>query len=216
MGRINFITLWILMSVYSASGLFAQSEIYLIRHAQVELETPGWRSYKTAIAHKQTYNHSPIMAFDAADVLAKIDHYNSIDTVFVSPQSRARETAAKIFGNHVYYRVEPGLKELDYPVVRIPVLIMPTPVWLGLSRATWMMGLNNQQMPTLKEEMHELKIVADELIDYAERNQRTVVVAHGMVNRQLKKILKQRGWRVAENEGHKNLAVNKLVLQQND
>jgi hypothetical protein len=37
-----------------------------------------------------------------------------------------------------------------------------------------------------------------------------------MVNRQLKKILKQRGWRVAENEGHKNLAVNKLVLQQND
>jgi broad specificity phosphatase PhoE len=216
MGRLNFITLGLLVSVYSANGLFAQSEIYLIRHAQVELETPGWISYKTAIAHKQTYNHSPIMAFEATDVLAKIDHYNAIDTVFVSPQSRARETAAKIFGNHVHYRVEPGLKELDYPVVRIPVLIMPTPVWLGLSRATWMMGLNNQQMPTLKEEMHELKIVADELIDYAERNQRTVVVAHGMVNRQLKKILKQRGWRVAENEGHKNLAVNKLVLQQND
>lgn len=213
---INFITLWVLITVHSAGGLYAQSEIYLIRHAQVELDTPGWISYKTAIAHKQTYNQTPIVDFDADEVLAKIDHSNDIDTVFVSPQARARQTATQLFGSRVHYRVEPRLKELDYPVVRIPVLVMPTAVWLGISRVTWMMGLNNRQMPTLKEEMQELKIVADELIDFAGRNQRTVVVAHGMVNRQLKKILNRRGWRVAENEGHKNLAVNKLVLQQND
>lgn len=209
-------TLWIFMSGYSATGLFAQSEIYLIRHAQVDLDTPGWINYKAAIAHKQTYNQSPIMAFDADEVLAKIDHNNTIDTVFVSPQPRARETATQIFGNQVYYRVEPRLKELEYPVVRIPVIILPTAVWLGISRGTWMLGLNNRQLPTLKEEMQELGIVADELIAFAERNQRTVVVAHGMVNRQLKKILKRKGWRVAENEGHRNLAVNKLVLQQNN
>ena len=87
---------------------------------------------------------------------------------------------------------------------------------MGISRGTWMLGLNNQQLPTLNEEMEELKIVADDLTAFAERNQSTVVVAHGMVNRQLKKILKRRGWRVMENEGHKNLAVNKLVLQKND
>ena len=206
-------TLWIFISGYSANGLFAQSEIYLIRHAQVELDTPGWINNKTAIAHKQTYNQSPIMAFDADEVLAKIDHIEAIDTVFVSPQPRARETATQIFGNRVYYRIEPQLKELEYPVVRIPVLILPTAVWLGISRGTWMLGLNNRQLPTLKEEMQELEIVADELIAFAERNQRTVAVAHGMVNRQLKKILKRKGWRVMENEGHKNLAVNKLVLQ---
>ena len=209
---INFITLWVLMSVYSASGLYAQNEIYLIRHAQVELDTPGWIDYKAAIAHKQKYNQSPIMAFDADEVLAKIDHYDAIDTVFVSPQSRARETATQIFGSRVHYRVELQLKELEYPVVHIPVLILPKAVWLGISRGTWMLGLNNQQLPTLKVEMQELEIVADELISFAERNQRTVIVAHGMVNRQLKKILKRRGWRVMENEGHKNLAVNKLVL----
>ncbi len=205
-------TFWILISGYNAIGLFAQSEIYLIRHAQVDLDTPGWINYKAVIAHKQKYNQSPIMAFDADEVLAKIDHNNAIDTIFVSPQARARQTAAQMFGSRVHYRVEPRLKELDYPVVRIPVLIMPTPVWLGLSRATWMLGVNNREIPTLKEEMEELKIVADELISFAERNQRTVIVAHGMVNRQLKKILKRRGWRVMENEGHKNLAVNKLVL----
>lgn len=216
MGWLNFTTLGVLLSVYSAGGLYAQSEIYLIRHAQVDLDTPGWISYKTAIAHKQTYNQSPIVDFDADEVLAKIDHADDIDTIFVSPQARARQTATQLFGNRVHYRVEPRLKELDYPVVRIPALVLPTAVWLGLSRATWMMGLNNQQTPTLKEEMQELKIVADELVAFAGRNQRTVVVAHGMVNRQLKKILKRRGWRVTENEGHKNLAVNKLVLQQND
>ncbi len=209
-------TFWILISGYSATGLFAQSEIYLIRHAQVELETPGWINYKAAIAHKQTYNHSPIMAFDADEVLAKIDHNDAIDTVFVSPQPRARETATQIFGNQVFYRVEPRLKELDYPVVRIPVLLLPTAVWLGISRVTWMLGLNNRQMPTLKEEIQELELMADELTVFAGRNQRTVVVAHGMVNRQLKKILKRKGWHIIENEGHKNLAVNKLVLHKND
>ncbi len=216
MSWLNFIILWIFMSGCGATGLFAQSEIFLIRHAQVDLDTPGWINHKAAIAHKQMYNHSPIMAFDADEVLAKIDHSNTIDTVFVSPQSRTRETAEQIFGKRVYYIVEPRLKELEYPVVRIPVIILPTAVWLGISRVTWMIGLNNRQLPTLKEEMQELEIVAGELTAFAERNQRTVVVAHGMINRQLKKILKRKGWRVTENEGHKNLAVNKLVLQQND
>ena len=180
-------TFWILISGYSATGLFAQSEIYLIRHAQVDLVTAGWINYKAAIAHKQTYNQSPIMAFDADEVLGKIDHPNAIDTVFVSPQPRARETAEQIFGSSVFYRIEPRLKELEYPVVRIPVLILPTAVWLGISRVTWMIGLNNRQLPTLKEEMQELEIVAGELTAFAERNQRTVVVAHGMVNYSLDK-----------------------------
>ena len=216
MKRPYFIILCVLMSGSIGSGLFAQSEIYLIRHAQVDLDVPGWISYKAVIAHKQQYNQSPIVAFDADEVLAKIDHADAIDTVFVSPQLRARQTAKQIFGSRVYYRVEPRLKELEYPVLRIPVLRLPTAVWQGLSSTTWMIGINKGHVPTLKEDVKELNIVADELISFASRNQRTVVVAHGVVNWQLKKILKQKGWCVIKNEGHKNLAVNKLVFQQND
>lgn len=216
MDWLKFIIPGIMLWVFNTPGLYAQNEIYLIRHAKVNLSTPCWINYKMVIAHRQAYDQSPIVDIDAAEVLAKIDHFNEIDTVFVSPQMRARQTAIQIFGNRVHYHIDSGLKELDYPIVCIPLVIMPTPVWLGLSRATWMMGVNTQGIPTLKEEMEKLKIVADELIIYARRNQRTVVIAHGMVNRQLRKILKRSGWKVMHSEGHTNLAVNKLVFQQNN
>ncbi len=206
-----FIVLLSLLPGLQGTVLLAQDEIYLIRHAQVNIDKPGWTSSRNTNEYKKEYNRALIVPFDAEAVLAKIDSLETIDTVFVSPRSRAMQTALQLFGTRVHYRVEPSLKELDYPVVRWPVLRMPTGIWLGISRATWMLGINNRQKPHFKAEMERLDTFADELTAYAARHQRTVVVAHGMVNRQLKKILKRKGWKLIENDGHKNLAVNKLV-----
>ncbi|MDD3742086.1 MAG: hypothetical protein PHX54_00510, partial [Lentimicrobiaceae bacterium] len=97
MDWLKFIIPGIMLWVFNTPGLNAQNEIYLIRHAKVNLRTPGWINYKTVIVHRQAYDQSPIVDFDAAEVLAKIDLYNEIDTVFVSPQMRARQTAIQIF-----------------------------------------------------------------------------------------------------------------------
>lgn len=208
------ITILILTLGFYGTMVRAQDEIYLIRHAQVDIDKPGWTSSRMTNDYKKEYNQALIVPFDAEAVLEKIDSLETIDTVFVSPQSRAMQTALQLFGTKVHYRVEPSLKELDYPVVRWPVLRLPTSTWLGISRTTWMLGINNQQKPTFKNEMQRLEIFAGELTTFAARHQRIVVVAHGMVNRQLKKILKRKGWKLTENDGHKNLAVNKLVNQR--
>ena len=206
-----FFTILSLTLGFQGAMLRAQDEIYLIRHAQVNIDKPGCTSSHKTNHYKKEYNLALIIPFDAEAVLVKIDSLDTIDTVFLSPQSRAMQTALQLFGEQVHYRVEPSLKELDYPVVSWPVLRLPTSIWLGISRTTWMLGINNQQKPTFRNEMQRLEVFADELTAFAASHQRTVVVAHGMVNRQLKKILKQKGWRLVENDGHKNLAVNKLV-----
>ncbi len=208
-----FITILSLTPGFQGAMLLAQDEIYLIRHAEVNIDKPGWTSSRMTNDYKKEYNRALIIPFDAETVLEKIDSLETIDTVFVSPRSRAMQTALQLFGTRVHYRVEPSLKELDYPVVRWPVLRLPSGIWLGISRATWMLGINNRQKATFKNEMQRLEIFADELIAFSARHQRIVVVAHGMVNRQLKKILKRKGWRLVENDGHKNLAVNKLYSE---
>jgi broad specificity phosphatase PhoE len=73
-----------------------------------------------------------------------------------------------------------------------------------------MAGLNRGQITGYKERLDELNTFSDELVKFAYRNGQAVVVAHGMVNRELVKILKDRGWDYCENgkDGYGNLSVN--------
>ncbi|MCA1758208.1 MAG: histidine phosphatase family protein, partial [Bacteroidales bacterium] len=63
-----------------------------------------------------------------------------------------------------------------------------------------------------KDRLEELNVFADELIKFAHQNEFAVVVAHGMVNRELIKLLKRRGWEYCENgqDRYGNLSVNCL------
>jgi hypothetical protein len=63
-----------------------------------------------------------------------------------------------------------------------------------------------------KERLDKLNAFSDELIKFAHRNEMAVVIAHGMLNRELVKILKVRGWEFCKNGQDKygNLSVNCL------
>lgn len=187
------------------------SKIYLIRHAEVKIENPGWCNSNEASNYKKLYNATSIQGFNRKSVLHKIEKFETIDSIFSSPQLRAIETARLLFNNQVKLIINDNLREFDYPVLKWPVIKLPIKVWLSLSLITWMLGNKDDVKLSYTQKKRNLEIFSDEIINFAEINGVSVVIAHGMLNRELAKILKNKGWDFKDKEGYRNLSVNCLV-----
>lgn len=197
--------------IFLSLSSFAQHKIYLIRHANVDIEKPGWSNAKSAQIFKEEYNRSDIQEFDPELVLSKIDNTEKIDAIFCSPQLRAIQTAYILFDKQVIRRIDTNLMEFDYSVNRIPLIRLPVNTWLAMSRISWMIGNSISKKPTYRERKDNLEIFVDEIIEHAEKNGKSVVVAHGMLNRELIRILKKKGWTFENKDGFGNLSVNCLI-----
>jgi len=195
----------------------AVPKIFLIRHAEVNLGKPGWGTTRDAAQYKKEYNFAPVKRFAPDKILEKIDDFELIDTIFCSPQSRATETTKSIFSDRVTLVTDSALAEFDYPVIRFPVLQLPVKTWLLLSRASWSLNLNNREGAFYKQRKEELEVFSHNLVRFANHHGMVVVVAHGMVNRELIKILKKNGWRLCSPgyACYENLSVNCLKKELN-
>ena len=191
-------------------NVFAGSKIYIIRHAEVDVEKPGWCSSKKSFIYRENYNKAPVRTFDPETTLKKIDNSEEVDTVFCSPQLRAIQTALILFNNTVILNINDNLMELQYPVIKWPVIRMPARVWTATSLISWMAGINNDSIPTYRQRKQCLENYSQEFIDYAERHGECIIVAHGVVNRELIRILQKKGWKYKHKEGYRNLSVNCL------
>lgn len=202
----------LLLLFLTGKTALANPKIYLIRHATVDLKKPGWGTSKKSEQYKEAYNFAGIETFNPEKVLQKIENHENIDTVFCSPQPRALKTAEILFGSRAVLKIDTVLSELDYPVVQLPVLQLPVKGWLFLSRVTWMAGINRGKKTGYKDRLEELNAFSEELIKFAHRNGQAVVVAHGLVNRELVRLLKAGGWQFCENgkDRYGNLSVNCL------
>ncbi len=198
--------------IFLSVNIFAESKIYLIRHAEVQIESPGWCNSKKANDYKHEYDSANVRIFEPEKVLAKIGFAEQIDTVFCSPQTRAIQTAEILFKKQVVIKINDNLKELDYPVIRFPLIKLPLKVWLFISRVSWMTGINKEEKPSLRNRKTNLEKFSNELISYAETNGTCVIIAHGMVNRELIRILKKKGWKLGHKDGLENLSVNCLRI----
>lgn len=204
--------LFIPLAVFTGVPDQDNPRIYLIRHAKVDMEIYGWGSARKSGELKEMYNLTDIRDFDREKVLKKIREYAPPDTIYVSPQHRAVMTAEHIFDTTTFFRIDNRLVELDYSVLSTPVLRLPVKAWLFISRITWMAGANQSEKAAYNDRISELKEFSEELIFFAEHHGHAIVVAHGMVNRELIRILKKSGWHFCKNgrDGFGNLSVNCL------
>ncbi len=194
-----------------SADVSAESRIYLIRHAKVKIDNPGWSNARVAYNYREQYNINPVWAFDAEYVLNKINHHETIDTVFCSPQSRALQTAVLLFNKQVKLRINENLMEMNYPVIQFPLLKLPVRVWHTISLASWMSGINKHDVSIYKYRKQNLEDYSAEIVNYAEKHGKAVVVAHGILNSELIKILKKDGWKFEQKDGFRNLSVNCMV-----
>ena len=213
----NKVCVYLLFSFFffTSTGLASSGPtIYFIRHAEVNADNPGWSSSRNAYNYKEEYNRASIINFNPEPIRSKIRNYENVDTVFCSPQLRAIQTAAILFDtNHVVLNINDNLMELQYNVIRFPVIQMPARAWLTTSLIFWMAGINTGSLTSYEERKNSLEDFAGEIIDYAERHGECIIVAHGVVNREFIRILKKKGWKRDERGGNGNLSVNSLVKE---
>lgn len=186
-------------------------QIILIRHGNPKVDKKGWFSSKDAQEYSRLYDlveveriiQSPI-CFDS----------NLIDTLYSSNLVRAKNTAAQIKNDVVFLKSNAIFREFERDIFSFPILKMPLNFWLATSRLFWYAGIHSKSTESRKSAMIRVKKSADYLINRTEENGIVVLVAHGMFNGKLKKVLKKKGWENVLDTGKGYLSVKILAKRK--
>ncbi len=187
----------------------ASLEIFLIRHAPVDMKKPFLcSSLKAAKLHKK-YNELPIKNFNPEPVREILG--DGQFKIYTSTLPRAIETAGILFPNADTIRSSSLFNEYDLTMIAVPLLPLPYGAWTAISRLLWLTSINNKGENRAKSYLRMEK-ATDELVHLATINKHVVLVSHGYLISEMKKELKRRGWHIQISQGNKNLAVSKLVF----
>ena len=210
MSRIIIFILFLLPAIFAYSQENQPLVIYLVRHAPVDLNKPVLCSSYKAEKILDSYDRQPVENFDPTPVLQKIE--GDQVSVYSSGLLRAMQTAAVLFPEQDSIQAFKLFNEYDLSIVSIPVLPLPYKAWTVMSRFFWAIHLNKKD-ESRAEATRRMKQATDLLVELAEKDKTTVLVAHGFLISDLRRELKKRGWTIILNGGNKNLAVSKLIYQ---
>jgi len=183
-------------------------EIFLIRHAPVDMKRPLFCSSSKAAELLQEYSELPIKDFDPKPVRELLDDKGSI--IYTSTLPRAIETARILFPEADTIHASSLFNEYELSMISVPLIPLPYHVWTTLSRIFWLTSVNNKGENRMKA-YSRMKKATDELVKLAMENNRVVLISHGYLISEMRKELKRRGWDLQFSQGNKNLAVSKLV-----
>lgn len=202
--------IFLLLCIICLTNFVFCQEIILIRHAKVNLDTKGWMGYGKVVQLNEQYNIAPISKFEAKQVLAELPPIKT-DTVYVSNLNRSIVTGWTLFGDSAVVLSSGFLDEFELNIVHLP-LRLPYKGWTSVSRALWLLGLNQKNNESFKEAKSRVLKIADFIEDRLNYNEQVVMVTHGFLNRYVARELKKRGWMDIQDHGSKNLGAT--VLQK--
>ncbi len=87
------------------------------------------------------------------------------------------------------------LDEVPLPHLPIPLIELPTEVWVLLTRITHVAGYA-RETESINMARARSRVAAGRLTEYASQNRKVAVVAHGTINWLIGRNLKRQGWRV--------------------
>lgn len=192
----------------------APQRIYLLRHAEVAIEKPGWGKAEKVREYKKQYKAAPVKQEIPGKLRAIADSLYAISKIYTSNLPRSQQTARLLFGDSAPFVTDSRLNEIEYPVLNNKLIKLPVKFWLSLSRGLWMLNLNKKEFNSLKEEKDRIRELAIELTAISEKEENVFIVGHGFLNRLLLKELKNTGWEVERFEGYKNLSLNCLMKNE--
>ncbi len=127
----------------------------------------------------------------------------SVGEIHASTRRRARETAAAIAGNRDVH-LDELLIEAPLPPPAMPGWFKMSPrFWGVVSRFWWHAFHHHQGQESRAEAERRAALVADRLIERADKGQDVLVLAHGYFNHMVGQKLKTRGWRLTQDQGFK-------------
>ena len=186
-------------------------QIILIRHGKPKLNKKGWFSSRDAQEYSRKYdlvtvekiNKSPI-CFDA----------KKLDTLYSSNLVRAKNTANQIKKEAICLKSDPMFREFERDIFSLPILKMPLNFWLVTSRLFWYSGIHSNVTESRNKAIKRVKKSAYYLELRAEENETVILVAHGMFNGKLSKVLKKNGWEKVFDNGKGYLSVKIMAKKK--
>ena len=207
---------WAAILFFSGKINAAPQRIYLLRHAEVAIEKPGWGKAEKVREYKKQYNRAPVKKEISEELQLVADSLAAISKIYCSKLLRSQQTAGLLFGDSVNCETDQRLNEIEYPVLNNKLIKFPVKFWLSLSRGLWMLNLNKKGTNSVKEEKERIGKLAVELAAISEKEGNVFIVGHGFFNRLMLKELKKNGWKVERFEGYKNLSLNCLIKSKKE
>jgi len=183
-------------------------QIFLIRHGNPDLNKKGWRNRNEAILYMRNYDSVGVKLFDKKP-LCPIGL--KTDTIFHSSIPRAKSTAQLIFENDYVLCGSYRYREYERKCLKFFNIKLPLKFWTISSRLLWMMGLNKRDIESIKQANGRATGNATMLDQNSNLNEHTILVAHGLHNKYVKKFLKKRGWKKVYSDGKSYLSMMVLV-----
>ncbi|MGB0522654.1 MAG: histidine phosphatase family protein [Flammeovirgaceae bacterium] len=188
-------------------------QIMLIRHGVPKISRKGWFKRKEAQQFIKDYDSVGVYPLAHQPVrLVK----GELDTIYTSNLNRAIHTAQLSFGDQITYVEDPQFAEFERKIIAFPNMKMPLGFWLVNSRLLWVLGLNDKGIENFKSAKKRARNGANFLATQAARDGKVVLVAHGFLNKYLRKYLAKQGWHTVKNGGQEHLGVSLLIKSREE
>lgn len=189
-------------------------QIALIRHGEPDLLKNGQFSYEQAKDYIKNYDSVGIMVPDEPFFILE----DTEDVVlFTSTIPRAQATAKYLFGADRDIKVSADFREFERKIGnRRMKMNLPLRYWTTTARIKWMLGIDREGIESFSEARERARRAAQILAEASEQNPKVVLVAHGFLNRYIKKNLEKMGWKVVRDGGSNYFATTILAKIEED
>lgn len=183
-------------------------QIILVRHGEPALNKHGSRKRTEAVQFVHAYDSVGI--YPPAFVPVKLEQ-NELTLILTSSIPRAISTAEQVFQRTDIQRPDSVFREFERKILGFPNLKLPLKWWLTSSRVLWFMGMNKGGIERFSEAKKRARLASSLLEQDAAKQGKTLLVAHGLLNRYLVKSLQKKGWTVVFDGGNGYLSQRVLV-----
>ena len=184
-------------------------QIALIRHGEPDLLKTGKFTYDEAKSFIKNYDSVGIITPDKP--FFKLEDSEEV-ALFTSTIPRAQATAKYLFGEERDIVYSADFREFERSIgTRNTSIKLPLKYWTTTARLKWMLGVDREGIESFAEARERARKAAQLLEEASEENPKVILVAHGFLNRYIKKNLEKQGWEVVRDGGDNYFATTILA-----
>jgi len=189
-------------------------QIYIIRHAKVDINKPFWSNTKCAQQYLNQYNTASIKEFNQGSFCINI---NPEQEIFCSNLSRSISTSRKLFPHNSNITQSALYRELELSIpVKDKSIKLPTFLRQAYHRLSYLLGRKYDDIENFSTAKKRISSASEQLILKAQHDSLAILVSHGFFNRLLIHNLKNESWHIIKNKSQKNLGITLLVKQRRE
>ena len=186
-----------------------RQRIILVRHGKPHIEISPRTGHRGFRDYIDDYEESGLDPASAPPEELQ-DLVKELSSVFTSGKRRAQESAAAL-APHAELVADPLFVEAPLASPRIPLLKMKVPKWAVVSRLLWHAGFS-PKIENYRRSKHRARQAADILMQRAQSDGASALVAHGYFNYLIGRELRHRGF--LQTGAHKARYWNAVVYEK--